>query len=98
MSNESNSYERRDFLKTAGLATFSAAALSSFALKPKAAVAAETASHGIKKAVKIGMVGEGKTLVEKFKLVKSLGYDGIELNSPGKLQSKRCWRRRKKAA
>lgn len=36
----------------------------------------------IKKAVKLGMVREGKTLVEKFTLLKELGYDGVELGSP----------------
>jgi hexulose-6-phosphate isomerase len=36
----------------------------------------------IKKAVKIGMIKEGKTLAEKFALLKELGYDGVELNSP----------------
>lgn len=39
----------------------------------------------LKKAVKIGMVREGKTLTDKFKLLKELGYDGVELNSPGNL-------------
>jgi len=36
-----------------------------------------------KKAVKIGMVRDGKNLREKFAVVKELGFDGIELNSPG---------------
>lgn len=36
-----------------------------------------------KKAVKIGMVRDGKDLREKFTVVKELGFDGIELNSPG---------------
>ena len=39
----------------------------------------------IRKAVKIGMVGEGETLLDKFKIVKDLGFDGIELDSPNKL-------------
>lgn len=36
-----------------------------------------------RKAVKIGMVQPGKTLLEKFQLLKELGFDGVELNSPG---------------
>lgn len=38
-----------------------------------------------KKAVKIGMVklGENVDLLTKFKVLKELGYDGVELNSPG---------------
>ncbi|MCA9041438.1 MAG: sugar phosphate isomerase/epimerase [Planctomycetaceae bacterium] len=73
---------RREFLKQSGIAAFSAAALSSFTWQARSVEAAETASHGIKKAVKIGMVQDGKTLLDKFNLVKSLGFDGIELAAP----------------
>lgn len=36
-----------------------------------------------KKAVKIGMVNVEGDLTTKFKLLKELGFDGVELNSPG---------------
>lgn len=36
-----------------------------------------------KKAVKIGMVRVDASLTEKFRLLKELGFDGVELNSPG---------------
>lgn len=36
-----------------------------------------------KKAVKIGMVSPGKTILEKMTLLKELGFDGVELDSPG---------------
>ena len=39
-------------------------------------------SPAMKKAVKIEMVQEGDTLEEKFRLLRSLGYDGVELPSP----------------
>ena len=42
----------------------------------------ENPSHGLKKAVTIGMVREGNTLLEKFRIVKDAGFDGIELDSP----------------
>jgi hexulose-6-phosphate isomerase len=45
----------------------------------------------LKKAVKIGMVsGEAKSLplAEKFALLKRIGYDGIELDSPNQLEAK----------
>ena len=29
------------------------------------------------------MCGDGKTLEEKFQILKELGYDGVELDSPG---------------
>ncbi|MAT14996.1 MAG: xylose isomerase [Planctomyces sp.] len=87
MSDPESFLPRREFLKQAGFATFSAAALSSMRWESRAAepAAAATAAHGLKKAVKIGMVREGDTLLDKFNLVKSLGYDGIELNAPNNL-------------
>lgn len=44
--------------------------------------------HGKKKnkillSLKGGMCREGKTLQEKFTILKELGYDGVELDSPG---------------
>ncbi|MCB9892166.1 MAG: sugar phosphate isomerase/epimerase [Planctomycetes bacterium] len=36
----------------------------------------------IRFALKLGMVGEGSSLTEKFALVKDIGYDGIEIDSP----------------
>ena len=47
---------------------------------------AEKPAVKLKKAVKIGMVREGKTLTDKFRLLKELGYDGVELNSPSGLK------------
>ncbi|MBI3818252.1 MAG: sugar phosphate isomerase/epimerase [Planctomycetes bacterium] len=41
------------------------------------------APRKMKKAVGIGMVGDGATLADKFKLLKDLGFDGVELNRPG---------------
>jgi hexulose-6-phosphate isomerase len=45
----------------------------------------------LKKAVKIGMIGgevKDRPLVEKFSLLKKIGYDGVELDSPNKLDAK----------
>lgn len=39
----------------------------------------------IKKAVKFGMVQEDLSILEKFKLLKSLGFDGVEMDSPSLL-------------
>ena len=36
----------------------------------------------MKKAVKIEMVADGDTLEDKFRLLRELGYDGVELPSP----------------
>src|SRR5207249_3909281 len=46
-----------------------------------------------KKAVKIGMVRYGETLLDKFKLLKELGFDGVELDAPSRYsaeEAKRC--------
>ncbi len=40
-------------------------------------------THPILLSLKCGMCGEGKTLEDKFRLLKDLGYDGVELDSPG---------------
>ena len=36
----------------------------------------------IKKAVMYGMIGAGKTVLEKFQLLKEAGFDGVEMDSP----------------
>ncbi|MBX3412475.1 MAG: sugar phosphate isomerase/epimerase [Pirellulales bacterium] len=81
-------------LRVAGL---SFAAAGAGALAPLAGRAAEPSSTRYKKAVKIGMVAGNQPLVEKFKLVKSLGYDGIELDSPNGFQRDEILRARDEA-
>jgi hexulose-6-phosphate isomerase len=46
---------------------------------------ASSEDRSIRKAVKIGMVAEGETLLEKFRLLRELGFDGVELDSPNDL-------------
>jgi hexulose-6-phosphate isomerase len=71
-----NSIDRRSFLKiTAG-----AAAGAAFAATP---VFAQTKKRAIKKGVNLGMVQTKGSVADKFKLLKDLGFDGIELNRPG---------------
>lgn len=41
-----------------------------------------------KKSLKFGMIKEDMSVLEKFRLVKSLGFDGIELDSPNDLDEK----------
>lgn len=38
------------------------------------------------KSIKIGMFNENISLVEKFQLLKDMGFDGVELNSPGGIE------------
>lgn len=93
--NRPQSLSRRDVLRFAGISL--AAVGAGAAVAPLATRAAEPASSRIKKAVKIGMVAGDQPLVEKFKLVKSLGYDGIELDSPNRHQQADVLRARDEA-
>jgi L-ribulose-5-phosphate 3-epimerase len=65
---------RRTFLAASAGTLLAGAALADTARKPK-----------LKKAVKYGMVGPGKTVREKFDLLKTLGFDGVEIDSPSNL-------------
>lgn len=51
----------------------------------EAAAQTGTPRPGLKKAVKYYMVQPGATVLEKFELLKSLGFDGIELDAPSQL-------------
>ena len=68
--------DRRDFLKTS-CAVASAGALPR---RHRLAPAAEPAERRFKKAVKLSMVGGNASLVEKFKMLKELGFDGIDID------------------
>lgn len=77
---------RREFLTNCSAAA-GTAACSLAAAGPASLLAAEQDAKSkqtkIKKAVKIGMVGVKGTLAEKMTVLKELGFDGVELNSPG---------------
>ena len=75
--------DRRTFLD-ASAATLAASAFAQPV--PGTATAADTRpappKRTLRKAVMIGMVGEGNTLLEKFKLLRECGFEGVELDSP----------------
>jgi L-ribulose-5-phosphate 3-epimerase len=73
------SLTRRQF----GLAASAATALAHSAVNLPAAD--KPTDRKFKKAVKIGMVKAGDTLLEKFQLLKELGFDGVELDSPSRV-------------
>ena len=73
---------RRTFLQSSAALAAATAAATNLSL----ARAAETTAPNkgiILKSVKWGMIREKGSLLEKFKLMKELGYDGMELVSPG---------------
>ncbi|MBO60392.1 MAG: xylose isomerase, partial [Verrucomicrobiales bacterium] len=70
---------RREFGKASGLA-LAAAALPALG---QAQAAKPSLKPRILKSIKFGMFGEKLSIVEKFKVLQEIGYDGVELNSPG---------------
>lgn len=75
---------RKEFLKlTAGVTagSFFIPGIMAAATKPNAKVA-------LKKSLKFGMVKEDLSVMDKFKLLKDLGFDGVELDSPNDLDMK----------
>jgi len=85
------SLTRREIL-LASSATLTASVLASRG-DALLAAAEKPTDKKFKKAVKIGMVREGSTLLDKCKLLKELGFDGVELDSPSAVtveEAKRC--------
>ena len=69
--------DRRDFLTSS-----TAMAAAALMAQGKSLRAAETATPRLKKAVKLSMVGGDAPLLDKFKMLKELGFDGIDMDRP----------------
>ncbi len=60
-----------------------AATLACGSLESSDLMAAESKGHSLKKAVKYGMIKvSGASIEDKFNLIKSLGFQGVEFDSP----------------
>src|SRR5437879_4507781 len=70
-----DSLDRRDFLKTS-----CAIAAATLAVQAASSVAAEPAERKFKKAVKLSMVQGNLSVVDKFKMLKEVVYDGIDVD------------------
>jgi len=70
--------QRKDFIKSLGI--LAATSLSSNVIGNTFKV--NSNSLKIKKGLGFWMIKEELSLLDKFKLVKDLGFDGIEFNSP----------------
>jgi len=80
---------RRTFLKQSAVATASLAFLSNISCaSPTTKIIATPSQPLLKKSLKFGMIKEDLSVLDKFKLVKDLGFDGIELDSPNDLDEK----------
>jgi L-ribulose-5-phosphate 3-epimerase len=75
--------DRRDFLRTVGK-TVAATGLVAGALgsRTSSALAVQTPSPVFKKSLKLGMVQGDMSILEKFKLLKEVGFDGVEPDAP----------------
>jgi len=77
---------RRNFLENA------ATLATGIALSSTCSIYAQHSSTAdkplIKKSLKYGMIQEDLSVLDKFKLLKDLGFDGVELNSPNELNIK----------
>lgn len=72
---------RKNFLKSTALIAGATAVSPSFA--SASSIRANTQGKvTLKKSLGLGMIKEELSLTDKFKLVKDLGFDGVELNSP----------------
>ena len=76
-----NFVNRRAFLRSTASAAAGVALVGAGVTAAPAADAPATKPK-LRKAVKAGMIQEGKTFREKFALIKSLGFEGVEMDSP----------------
>ncbi|SCD18903.1 xylose isomerase domain-containing protein [Proteiniphilum saccharofermentans] len=83
-------YSRRQFIKSAAVIA-GAAAVNPLSSAVTPSVSGSVWQSGstqgmkkvtLKKSLGFGMIDEKLSLTEKFKLVRDLGFDGVELNSP----------------
>lgn len=74
-----NDMNRRTFLEQAAVVSVGVATMPSIANAFHRSTQREQSIH---KALKFGMIGGDGTMLEKFKIAKSCGFDGVELDSP----------------
>lgn len=79
--------ERRDFLKKTSLG-LAATTLSLNSLSARDHSLNLSAPLKLKKSLKFGMVKEDLSIMDKFKLLKDVGFDGVELETPNDLPMK----------
>lgn len=80
-----NSFTRREFVAAAAIASTGLQAVSALAKNEQQMQQPTTQPRNIKKSLKIGMAGVGSSLLEKFQILKTIGFDGVELDSPNNL-------------
>jgi L-ribulose-5-phosphate 3-epimerase len=77
---------RRDFLMSAGAGAAGVMVVGGApSLVAAPGGAPRTAAARLRKAVGLGMVQGDQPLLEKFRMLREIGYDGVEINSPNAL-------------
>lgn len=74
-----SNFDRRHFLTLSAALAATSWRSGAFADNPV------SADKRLKKAVKFGMVQGNASILEKFQLLKELGYDGVEMDSPAQI-------------
>jgi hexulose-6-phosphate isomerase len=87
--------ERRDFLKKTSLG-LAATTISVNSLLAGNEVKPHPAQLKLKKSLKFDMVQEDLSILDKFKLLKDVGFDGVELETPNTLPMKEVLQARDK--
>ncbi len=79
---------RRTFLLSAAATTASGALVRRAGAQPET-FRANPAGGGprILKSLKYGMIGEGESVADKFRVAKEAGFDGVEMDSPSQLDA-----------
>lgn len=83
-------FDRRQFLSTSLLAASASLVPGGLGAQSAGLNLNPIDAERMKFSLKIGMCAFGETPMEKFRVVKDIGYDGIELNSPGGLDKQAC--------
>lgn len=73
---------RREVLAAAAAGALAVGGATALAAEPKAAVD----KRGYKKSLMWGMVRHEGTLLDKFKMLKDVGFDGVEMDAPTRLK------------
>jgi hexulose-6-phosphate isomerase len=77
-----HSISRREALLTGALAAAALATNVAGQPAPTPTPVSSVPKRTLRKAVMLGMVGEGATVLEKFQILKDCGFDGCEIDSP----------------
>lgn len=79
--------ERRDFIKRASLAV-AATGVAFNSFSSNESVGRRPVALKLKKCLKFDMVKENLSVLDKFKLLKDVGFDGVEIESPSPIPMK----------